>query len=87
MNRRFGRIAALAAAAAALVVAPSFGAGIGADAAAPANPLPASPFEQPSAAGEQLLLEQAGLVAPNPERAHRRRRLLRVTRRRRRHRA
>ena len=27
------------------------------------NPLPASPFEQPSAAGEQLMLEQAGLVA------------------------
>lgn len=61
---RTARAAAVALVAAALLVAPTLAAPLdtGPDPAA-VSPLPASPFEQPSAAGEQLMLEQAGLVA------------------------
>ena len=60
---RILRASALAAVAAALAVTPSYAA---LDDAGPAavNPLPVSPFEQPSAAGERLMLERAGLVPP-----------------------
>jgi uncharacterized repeat protein (TIGR01451 family) len=58
----FGRTAAMVLVAAALLVAPSFGADSASEAEATINPLPANPFEQPSAAGERLVLEQAGLL-------------------------